>query len=127
MPYRGGSANESRTIYQSGEVDEEMLHFPQGRIYDFEHGLGARPVSVDIFLSFSEQLTESGDTDNKTRPNNVAPSAGNQAVIELWDEEIIRVRNDTCAEFYLRIVATADPDDVEENLGASGAAGSSGQ
>jgi len=87
-----------------------MLHFPQGRTYDLMHGLGTVPVSVDVFLSFRDRLTSTGSKDDKTQPNNVAESAGNQAVIEVWDEERIRVRNDTCAEFYLRAVVIADPD-----------------
>lgn len=110
VTFEGGITNESRTVYQTGEVDAEMLHFPQGRIYDLVHGLGTTPVSVDLFLSFRSRLTETGDTEDKTEPNNVAPSAGNQAVIEAWNDEVITVRNDTCAEFYLRAVVIADPD-----------------
>lgn len=100
-----------------------MLHFPQGRTYDLVHGLGYTPTDVNIFLSFRERLTESGDKDDKTEPNNVAQSAGNQAVIELWNDEVIRVRNDTCAEFYLRAVVVGDPDLAAQSAlgGAAGA------
>lgn len=109
--YEDGHTNASRTMYQSGLPDEEMLHFPRGRIYQFVHGLGTTPASVDVFVSFREQLTDGGDSTDKTAPNNVAPSAGNQAVIEAWDDEVIQVRNDTCEDqFYLRVVAWSDPD-----------------
>ena len=91
-------------------MDEPYLHFPQGRIYQFYHGLKTAPHTVDIFVSFREQLTPGGDTTSKTNPNNVAPSAGNQAVIEVWNDEMIQIRNDTCENnFYVRLVAVADP------------------
>lgn len=124
IEYLGGTTNESRTVYQTAAPDEEMLYFPQGRTYDLVHGLGVSPASVDLFVSFKRRLEDSSeDSDDKTEPNNVAPSAGNQAVIELWTDEIIRVRNDTCAEFYLRAVVWADPDEVSALGGAAGAPG----
>lgn len=119
--YTDGIVNASETIYQSSAVDAEMLHFPQGRTYDLYHGLKSRPVTVDVFLSFRESLDPDGDPEDKTEPNNLSPSAGNSAVIEVWDEEIIRIRNDTCAEFYLRVVALADPDAETETPGEAGA------
>jgi hypothetical protein len=121
-----GITNESRTLYQTGEVDAEMLHFPQGRTYDLMHGLGSTPVDLTIFVSFRSKLTASGDKDSKTKPNNVAESAGNQAVIEVWNDEIVRVRNDTCAEFYMRAVIVADPD-LAAIASIGGAAGAPGE
>lgn len=121
ITYTDGVTNESRTVYQTGAPDEEMLHFPQGRIYNLVHGLGSSPISVDIFVSFREKLERSGDTNDKTQPNNVSPSAGNQSVIQVWNDEIIQVRNDTCADLYLRAVILADPDESENLGGAAGA------
>jgi len=46
--------------------------------------------------------------DSENQPNNVSPSAGNQAVIERQNAEDVQIRNDTCAEFYLRVVAKAE-------------------
>ncbi len=125
VPFTGGLTNESRTVYQTGEVDGEMLHFPQGRTYQLFHGLGTTPVDVSTFVSFRPRLTEDGDTEDKTKPNNVAESSGNIAVIEAWNEDYVQVRNDTCAEFYLRAVIIADPDlaAVASIGGAAGAAG----
>ncbi len=122
IEFTDGIVNASGTIYQSTEVDAEMLHFPQGRTYDFIHRLGSRPVTVDVFLSFRESLDPDGDPEDKTEPNNLSPSAGNSAVIQIWDEERIQIRNDTCAEFYLRVVALADPD-AAGDAGAAGAPG----
>lgn len=129
IEYTDGHTNVSRTVYQTSLPSEEMLHFPQGREYDLVHGLGSVPVSVDLYLSFRETLTSSGDKDDDTEPNNVAPTAGNQAVIEVWTDKFIRVRNDTCAEFYLRAVITADPDEVptDGDGGAGGAGGATAE
>ena len=38
-----------------------------------------------------------------------AESAGNQTVLEAVTDEFIQIHNDTCAEFYLRVTATAAP------------------
>jgi hypothetical protein len=119
--FTDGVVNESRTIYQSTSVDGELLHFPEGRTYDFVHGLGSRPIGFDVYLSFRERLDPDGDPSDETEPNNLSLAAGNQAVIEEWNDEIIRVRNDTCAEVYIRFVAYADPDAASEFIGTAGA------
>lgn len=102
-------------IYQTGAATDEMLHFPSGRIYDFEHHLGACPPVVLSYISFVPHPI-TGDA--PSRVNNVALAAGNEALIEGCDDEIIRVRNDTCAEFFLRVVAVGAGEDA---LGAGGA------
>ncbi len=110
--YDGGQTNKSRTLYQSSLAGEAYLHFPQGRVYQFHHGLGRAPADVNIFVSFKEQLEKGADPNDKTEPNNVGLAAGNQAVIEVWDEEMIQIRNDTCENnFYVRVVALANPDE----------------
>lgn len=121
IEFTAGIVNEAGTLYQSGAVDEVMLHFPEGRRYDFYHGLGVTPVTVLAYLSFKDRLEANGDPNDKTKPNNVSLAAGNEVVIEVQNDEIIRVRNDTCAEFYLRLVASANPDDVAGLEGAAGA------
>jgi hypothetical protein len=121
--YTGGLLNKSHTIYESSAADSEMLYFPEGRTYDLVHGLSSTPVSVDLYVSFREKLDSSDKPDSKSRPNNLSPSAGNQAVIEVWNDRIIRVRNDTCAEFYLRVVAISDPDLAPGGGGDVGGAG----
>ncbi len=132
VAFTDGTLNKSGTIYETMGPMDEMLHFPQGRIYEIPHGMGVDPASVDIFLSFKKQLTPLEDTNNPTdavKPNNVSATAGNQAVIEAWDKDMVRIRNDTCAEFYMRVVIIADPDEVAAAAAAdseNGAAGASG-
>lgn len=122
--YTAGTTNKERTYYETGRPDDEMLHFPQGRKYALFHGFGYQPIDINVFLSFRKQLSATGAKNDKNKPNNVAESAGNQAVIEAWDDEKIILRNDTCAEFYLRAVIVGDPDfaAIASIGGAAGAA-----
>ena len=99
IEFKGGSTNASGTVYESARVDGEYLHFPRGREYALHHGLQGVPNSFKAFLSFTpEPLLGSGFTE----------SAGNQVVYEEVSDEIVIVRNDTCAEFYLRVELRAD-------------------
>jgi len=111
----------SGAVYETGAPGEPLLPFHAGQTYDLVHGLGVTPTSVQGYVSFAEQLTEDGDPLDLDHPNNVAETAGNQLVIERWDDEIVRVRNDTCGEFYLRVVLTADAD--ASSIGQAGASG----
>lgn len=123
LEYTDGNVDESGTVYESTVVDEDMLHFPPGRVYDLVHGLGVRPASVQGYVSFRRRLSEDGDPAHETRPNNVSESSGNSMVIERWNQEVIRIRNDTCAEFYVRVVALA-PGAAPSTSGLGGAGGS---
>jgi hypothetical protein len=121
LEYLDGTVSTDGRLYESTPVDGDMLHFPPGRIYDLVHGLGVRPASVHGYVSLAPRLESEGDPYDAQRPNNVTESAGNQLVIERWDEQVIRVRNDTCAEWYVRVVAIADP----SSLAVGGAGGAS--
>jgi len=105
IEYRGGNSNPEEGVYETSLPFGEYLHFPAGRRFDLMHGLGAAPDDVSAFLSF-ERVPGEGSSDDNT--GNFAPAAGNQFVIECIDEERVRVRNDTCAESYLRVVLEAD-------------------
>jgi hypothetical protein len=95
--FQGGNRDPSNTYYETSGWAERFVRFPPGRRLVIHHGLGA-PPSVQAYLSFSERGLADG--------NNAAESAGNQLVIESVDDQIVKVRNDSCAEFYLRLVAT---------------------
>jgi len=98
--YSKGSVSSDGTTYVTSAWEGPYLHFPGGRRYQLEHQLGKTPALVQTYLAFSENPLPSG---------NASESAGNQAVIERVDDEIVQVRNDTCAEFYLRVVAMTGP------------------
>ena len=95
-----GTVDASGTVYESSTWAGPYLHFPGGRRYQLEHHLGRAPTMVTTYLSFDQEPMPGG---------NASESAGNQAVIERVDDEIIQVRNDTCAEFWLRVTAIAAP------------------
>lgn len=97
VEYRGGSV--SGNFYETSPWDGGFLHFPAGRSYRIFHQLGSRPIDVNTYLSFAESALGTG--------HNVSESAGNQAVIDAVTDEHVEVRNDTCAEFWLRVTAQA--------------------
>ncbi len=98
VTYAGGNVDASGTVYETGAWDEPWLHFPPGRRFALEHGLGRKPYVINTYLSFSE--------DPLSTKNNASESAGNQAVIEAVTDLTVQVRNDSCADFYLRVTAS---------------------
>jgi len=100
--FTGGNVNPSGTVYESSAFGGPYLHFPGGRRYQLEHHLKRTPVYVGTYLSFDE----SGGS--------FSESAGNQTVIDFVNDEIIEVRNDTCAEFWLRVMAFASDDPLSD-------------
>lgn len=128
IEYREGITTEAGPlwIYESTAVNDDWLHFPPGRIYDLFHGLPGIPQTWDADVSFKSRLDPGGDSGTSQNPNNAAPAAGNQVVVDAkWGPNIVRIRNDTCAEVYVRFVAlygegdsraptmSVDPDDAE--------------
>lgn len=93
-----GGCNPDQRTYQTGDFDEPYLYFPGGSALRLKHYLGAVPVEYSTYLAFSEYPLRDGNT---------SESAGNQAVAEDIDSQFIQIRNDTCAEFWLRLVAHA--------------------
>ena len=99
-PVRFAGGEVLGNAYQTSDVDGPFLYFPPDRRLDIVHGLGSRDLDVQVYVSFEER----GDDDGRLQ---AAPAAGNQAVIEHVDDERVRVHNDTCAELYVRVTATA--------------------
>jgi hypothetical protein len=110
--YEGGSTNASLSYYESDSWDGPYLNFPPQRTYDFHHGLGRRPVAVLSYVGFSESPLGNGN-------GNISEAAGNEVIIEWVDEQVVRVRNDTCETFYLRLVALAVDDADTASGGAA--------
>lgn len=138
-PYDNGNTNAQRTVYETNAWDETFVHFPAGRRIALRHGLGKVPVTIRSYVAFKECPFPK----ETTQPGFVAESAGNQVLLERVDSEFVRVRNDTCEEFWLRLVAsTADasgtesmasngmldacPNRVEEETNAGGSGGTPG-
>lgn len=99
--YSGGATNAARSFYQTSNVDGPFLYFPPGRSYRLEHGLSEVPVDFDVDLSFDEYPLTGG--------GGFAESAGNQVIFEAVTDTYIEVRNDTCAEFFIRVIARVAP------------------
>jgi hypothetical protein len=97
-----GNVDDSGTFYESAPWGGPYLYFPGGRRYQLEHHLKRTPTLVNTYLSFDQSGGSS------------AESAGSQTVIDSVDDEIIQIRNDTCAEFWLRVTAIAPPGPVSD-------------
>lgn len=95
VTFTGGTTHAG--VYRTAEWGGELLHFPGGMHYDLVHGLGLEPAWIESFVSFSRTGTEDGGT--------LAPTAGNQAVVARADDEIIRIVNDSCVDYWLLVTA----------------------
>ncbi len=98
VPYTGGRVNAERTVYETNDWNADYVKFPAGRQILIEHGLEGTP-QVFTWLAFDNPPLAVG------REGNTAESAGNQVIIQRVDSEVVQVRNDTCQDFYLRLVA----------------------
>jgi hypothetical protein len=108
--YAGGRTNADRSYYETSSAEGPFLFFPAGRTYRLEHGLSETPSDYDVNLSWGEYPLRDGF--------GIAESAGNQAIFEApIDERFIQVRNDTCAEFYLRVTARVAPFEQQTDAG----------
>ena len=113
--YTGGNTSPDRTFYETNDWKGSFVDFPAGRRLALVHGLRETPNELRSYLAFDEHpFPQNGE-------GFVAESAGNQVLIEDVNDEFIRVRNDTCEHFFLRIVASTFP--IDDGGGAGGAGG----
>jgi hypothetical protein len=87
--YTGGTSTAG--VYESSPWKSGLLPFPGGKQYQLEHHLGFTPSIVQIFLAFSPEREE------------LAPCSGNSCLVRCVDDEMIWIKNDTCAEFWVRV------------------------
>ena len=80
-----------------------------------QHGLGVTPAYVQVYLSFSERPEEVGGGGSSL-------AAGNQALLLKTDATEIAVKNDSCAAYWVRVVAIAPH--ADDDAGVSTEAGS---
>lgn len=114
---------EGRTVsgsYESTPADGTWLHYPAGRRYRLKHALGVAGRCVDVlaYLSFSATPLPAGKQGDTTL------GTGSTVVVEQIGDDSITIHNDSCSDFYLRVVASARPNCDE--TGAAGAAGIAG-
>lgn len=103
--YQGGTV--SNETYMSSPWTGKLLRFEGGKRYVLEHKMGCTPRSVQMYESFQEMGLGSGT---------LAPCAGNMCELQRVDQIGIHVKNDTCSDFYLLVVASSP--DCSLNLDA---------
>jgi hypothetical protein len=116
--FRDGHTNAARTFYESSSSEGPFLFFPSGRTYRFVHGLSEQPAVFGAFLAFSESPLEDG--------SGFAHAAGNEVIYERIGDDFVEIRNDTCAELFVRLWASVAPFEavnIDSDAGAGSGAG----
>jgi len=105
VEYKDGKA--SNGVYESSPFSGPYLDFPSGRTYRFYHYLGGIPRRIDPWVSFDVDPVPSS---NEAKPGGgTTPIVGNQFTVERVTATTFDVRNDTCSDIKLRVVAS-DPE-----------------
>ena len=107
--YTDGHTSQNGRYYQSSTVDEPFLRYPAARVFQMDHGLASAPSGWNVYLSFAAN----------GKPQTEA--AGNSASVVVTDE-FIQVKNDTCADFFVRVEAWLAPDDQTASPSSPGTA-----
>jgi hypothetical protein len=105
VTYEGGTAVNG--FYSSSSAHGPLLEFPGAKRYDLYHHLGFEPIQVQLYWSLKEAgVGWDVQTDDRS---NLSPAAGNSGLIQLKNDQFIRVKNDSCVEYWLLVVASGDP------------------
>ena len=91
-----GTTDLETLTYASAPWDGPLDEFPGQSTVSFEHNLGVAPDLVSTYVAFEKTGTGTSD---------VTENAGDQGEIVCVDENVILVRNGTCARFFIRVVA----------------------
>jgi hypothetical protein len=83
--------------YASSPWDSSWLAFPGGKEYLIMHKLGCVPNTVNCYESFDESGTHSEST---------AQAAGNMCEFVEMTSEYVRIKNNTCSDFFVYITAS---------------------
>ena len=104
MDYTDGVTFADTLTYDSSPNNWEgpWLPFPPGRTYRFFHDLGGIPLQINTWIAFSDRCGDhAGGVERSSE------GAGNQTTIEQpTDPTYFDVRNDTCSDICLRVVAS---------------------
>jgi hypothetical protein len=93
IPYADGATVGNE--YASSPIAGPWLPFPGGRRYRLLHDLGRAPTEVTAYLSF--------DAEGR---GNFSTATGNSALFTQVTDSYVAVYNDSCADFFLRVVAS---------------------
>lgn len=105
----------SPDVWETTSIDEGWLEFPHQRTWDiYLDALGFDRLPVVILPSVSAQANPLAEGGNFT------VSAGNLTTLQA-NRGHITVHNDTCADYYLRVVVSAAP--IATPLAGDGGAG----
>jgi hypothetical protein len=92
--------------FQTSTPDGPLLPFEGGTMLRIRHGLGIRPELVQVTLSFTERPMEA-------YKGGSSQAAGNQAIVLRQDADEVAVKNDSCANYFVRVVVVGyTPDDA---------------
>ena len=97
-----GLATVEGNTYHSAPFGGPYQYFPPNRTISFEHGLGTTPYSIQFWLAFTKQGTLAPSAGNMTELRNLGEDDPEPAL----DDKRISVRNNTCSDFWLWVVAT---------------------
>jgi hypothetical protein len=87
-------------VYRSSSWDaEDLVEFAPGQVIRFEHGLGVVPASYEVYVT----AARTGDG------SELVPASGDQVELVSIDDEAITVHNDTCSDWFILLVAEAEP------------------
>lgn len=104
IDYTGGTTINGQ-VYETSTPTGTWLDFPAGRRYRLMHQLGTSDFVPHEFLAFSATPVPTDDAS----VGNYSQAAGNEVIVEAQTDTYVQVRNDTCADYYLRVVLTAIP------------------
>jgi len=94
-------------VFETSPIDGPFIPFEGAAEYHIQHGLGFKPYQVDITLSFSQYPEIFGNGGS-------APSAGNESLILSTDDQEVVIKNDTCADYWMRVEIRANPAETND-------------
>lgn len=101
VQYRQGTTADS--FYETSPFSGPLLDFPTGAKWEIFHDLGAIPWGLDAFVAFSECPTTEPCGNMEGDDTGLTLAAGNAVTFHSVTAESVIVRNDTCADFFLRV------------------------
>ena len=124
VPLDAATLGPSATLLQEANTIYLDITVPNNGYCTFDPTFG----DVEGSLVVQSYVAFPDDKDSGKRPSSYAEAAGNQVVFEQKQEDPthIHVRNDTCAEFFVRIVADVTPTNGLASMGGGGGVSSGG-